>query len=556
MNAIYKPATLQERTAVLLVLLIALALFGCKPAAGQQDPDRIAPLLEGMGSHQRSVVAATPLAQRYFNQGLVLSFAFNHAEAARAFREAQRLDPDCAMCAWGEALVLGPHVNAPMNPDDVPTAWAALKRAQERAASESPVNQALIQALAFRYVAEPMEDRTMLDRAYADAMRTVAARFPDDADVQALFAEALMDTMPWDYWNPDGTPKPETEEVLAVLERAMASDPNHPMALHLWIHTVEKTRPELGVEVAERLGPLVPAAGHLVHMPAHIWIRVGRYHDSVEANLLAAAADDDYLAQCHAQGLYPMGYVPHNHHFLWVSAALSGEKAQALASAHHMGQHAEMMDMPGMEFVQHFAMSPLYANAIFGEWDAILATPAPDTSLVYPMGVWHFARGLAFARTDRAEKAQQELDALVPLAADTTLADKLAGLNSLHAILEIAERYLAGEVAAARGDYDAAIAALEASVRLEDALIYDEPPPWALPSRHALGAVLLEAGRPAAAEQVYRADLKVYPMNGWALHGLAQSLDAQGKTTEAQQARNDFELAWQHADVTLAASRF
>ena len=541
---------------MVLLLLFALALFGCKPAAGQQDDERIAPLLDGMGRHQRSVVAATPLVQRYFNQGLVLAFAFNHAEAARAFREAQRLDPACAMCAWGEALVLGPHVNAPMNPEDVPAAWAALKRAQELATSESPVNQALIQALAFRYVAEPVADRTMLNRAYADAMHTVAARFPDDADVQALFAEALMDTMPWDYWNPDGTPKPETEEVLAALERAMAIDPNHPMALHLWIHAVEKQRPELGVEAAERLGPLVPAAGHLVHMPGHIWIRVGRYHDAVEANRRASAADDDYLAQCHAQGLYPLGYVPHNHHFLWVSAALGGEKTTALQSAQHMGHHSEMMAVPGMEFVQHFAMSPLYAKAIFGEWDAILATPAPDTSLVYPMGVWHFARGLAFAHTDRPKEAQQELDALEPLAADTTIAGILAGLNSLHAILEIAERYLAGEVAAARGDSDAAIAVLEEAVRLEDALIYDEPPPWALPSRHALGAVLLEAGRPAEAEQVYRDDLKIYPMNGWALHGLAQSLEAQGKSAEAQQARKDFEVAWQHADVTLAASRF
>jgi tetratricopeptide (TPR) repeat protein len=556
MNIVHKTLTLRERTALALVLLLAFALFGCKPASGQQDDDRLAPLLDGMGSHHRSIAAATPFVQRYFNQGLVLAFAFNHAEAARAFREAQRLDPACAMCAWGEALVLGPHVNAPMNPEDVPAAWAALGRAQALAASETPVNRALIEALAARYVAEPVEDRASLDRAYADALRAVAARFPDDADVQALFAEALMDTMPWDYWNPDGTPKPETEDVLAVLERAQASDPNHPLALHLWIHAVEKQRPELGVEAAQRLGPLVPAAGHLVHMPGHIWIRVGRYHDAVEANRRAVAADDDYLAQCHAQGLYPMGYVPHNHHFLWVSAALAGEKAATMASARHMGHHSEMMGMPGMEFLQHFAMSPLYAQALFGAWDAILATPAPDADLVYPNGVRHFARGLAFARTGRPDEAQQELEALTPLAADTTLAGMLAALNSLHAILQIGERYLAGEVAAARGDYDAAVAALEEAVRREDALIYDEPPPWALPSRHALGAVLLEAGRPADAEQVYRKDLTIYPANGRALYGLAQSLEAQGKTAEAQRVRRQFEVAWKHADVALAASRF
>jgi tetratricopeptide (TPR) repeat protein len=496
------------------------------------------------------------MAQRFFDQGFVLAFAFNHAEAARAFREAQRLDPGCAMCAWGEALVLGPHVNAPMMPDDVPLAWAALERARTVAAAESDVHRELIEALAARYAEDPPEDRSALDRAYADAMRAVAARFPDDADVQSLFAEALMDTMPWDYWRPDGSPKPETEELLAVLEQAMALNPDHPMALHLWIHAVEKTRPELGVEAAERLGPLVPNAGHLVHMPAHIWIRVGRYHDAVAANQLASAADDDYLAQCHAQGLYPLGYVPHNHHFLWVAAAIGGEKATALESAAHMGHHAEMMGVEGMEFVQHFAMSPLYAQALFGEWDALLATPAPPDSLAYPMGVWHFVRGLALARIGRPDAAQAHLDALRPIAAETSLATYVAGLNSFHAILQIAEPYLEGEIAAARGDYDAAAASLEEAVRREDALIYDEPPPWALPSRWALGAVLLEAGRPADAEFVYRADLAWYPENGWSLFGLQQALRAQGRGADADALQTRFDAAWQHADVTLTASRF
>ena len=276
------PSPHYRRTLPTLALLAVLALGGGCTATGQPS-ERLAPLLDGLGTHHRPVATASAEAQRFFDQGLVLSYAFNHAEAARAFREAQRLDPSCAMCAWGEALALGPHVNAPMNPDDVPVAWAALQRAQERAASESPVNQALIGALAARYAAEPVEDRAPFDRAYADAMRTVAQRFPSDADAQSLFAEALMDLMPWDYWNPDGTPKPETEEVIAALEQAMTTNPDHPLALHLWIHAVEKTRPEEGIAAAERLGPLVPAAGHLVHMPGHIWIRVGRYHDAVVA---------------------------------------------------------------------------------------------------------------------------------------------------------------------------------------------------------------------------------------------------------------------------------
>ena len=308
-------------------LLLLLALLIAAPASGQ-DADRLAPLLDGLGDHSRPADTDVPLAQRYFDQGLALTFAFNHAEAIRAFREAQRLDPACAMCAWGEALARGPHVNAPMNAEDVAPAWAALQRTSAHAAALPPSDRALLGALGARYQAGPPEDRSALDRAYADAMREVAARFPDDADVQALFAEALMDTMPWDYWHEDGSPKPETEEVLAALERAREADPDHPLALHLWIHAVEKQRPELGVEAAERLGPLMPSAGHLVHMPGHIWIRVGRYHDAVEANQLAVLADDDYLAQCHAQGLYPIGYVPHNHHFLWVAAMLGGEKAK------------------------------------------------------------------------------------------------------------------------------------------------------------------------------------------------------------------------------------
>jgi tetratricopeptide (TPR) repeat protein len=442
-----------------------------------------------------------------------------------------------------------------MNAEDVGPAWAALGRARAGLDRLGPADRALVEALGVRYAESPPEDRSALDRAYADAMRDVAARFPGDADVQSLYAEALMDTMPWDYWTEDGVPKPATEETLAALERALDADPDHPLALHLWIHAVEKERPEEGVDAAERLGHLVPAAGHLVHMPGHIWIRVGRYHDAVVANEKAVLADDDYLAQCHAQGLYPLGYVPHNHHFLWVAALLSGETATALASADHMGRHTEHMATPGMEFVQHFAMSPLYARAALGRWDEVLAAPVPPGSLTYPTAVWHFARGLAYARTGRPDAAQGEHDRLAALAAEPALGEQFGGLNTYGDILGVAVPYLAGEIAAARGDADGAVRQLEEAVRREDALTYDEPPPWALPSRWALGRVLLDAGRAADAEAVYRADLAVYPENGRALAGLQRALRLQDRPAEADALAPRIEAAWQHADIDLVASR-
>jgi tetratricopeptide (TPR) repeat protein len=551
------------RTLLRFAALVGLVALLCAPSLAQPsaDPDRLAPLLDGLGTHHRAADTESPLAQRYFDQGLVLAYAFNHGEAARAFREAQRLDPACAMCAWGEALVLGPHVNAPMMPDDVPVAWAALLRARERAANASPVDRALVEALAARYAEAPTADRSALDRAYADALRAVAAAHPADADVQSLFAEALMDTMPWDYWNADGSPKPATQEVLDALERSMAAQADHPGALHLWIHAVEKQRPELGVDAADRLAPLVPNAGHLVHMPSHIYLRVGRYHDAVEANRRATAADDAYLAQCHAQGLYPIGYVPHNHDMLWMAASMAGMREATLGTAHHLAHMADPAlfhaagGLGGQ--MQHVTAIPLLALVRFGGWDEILATPAPASGLAYPTGLWRFARGVALARTGRAGEAEAEWEALRPLAADMAL-DTLTifGFNTPHSVLAIAERYLAGEVAAARGEPDAAVAALEAAVAGEGQQMYTEPPNWPLQARLALGAVLLDAGRAADAERVYRADLVAWPKNGWALTGLMEALRRQDRAAEADALRADFDAAWAHADTAISASRF
>lgn len=524
-----------------------------------ESAKRTAPLFENLGSHHHPISTPVPLAQRYFDQGLTLAYGFNHAEAARSFRAAAQLDPNCAMCYWGLAYVLGPNINAPMAEDAVPQSWEALQQALELSQHAPEGEQAYIQALAKRYSPTPVEDRGPFDLAYAKAMREVAQRYPDDLDAATLFAEALMDTTPWDYWEDNGDPKPGGAEIMATLESVLERNPNHPGANHLYIHAVEKERPELGIPAADRLRDLVPGAGHLVHMPSHIYIRVGRYHDAVVSNQRAVAADDAYVAQCRAQGLYPLVYMPHNHHFLWFAALLTGQSDVAMRAAQYTAQVDDnLMRQPEMAgTLQHFYTVPLYTLTRFGQWDEIQAAPKPAADLKYPTGVWHYARGLAFIRTGQLEQAAQELEQLQAIATAPELEDiKILGFNSTANILNIASEVLAGELAAEQGNDKQAIAHLEKAVSLEDALVYTEPADWSQPARQVLGAVLLQAGRAPKAEQVYRKDLEIYPENGWSLYGLAQSLSAQDKTEEAQAIDQRFQAAWQYADVTLSASRF
>ena len=545
--------TLARFAYLLFVLTCAAAAARAETADG-----RAAPLLDGMGGHHFPVSTEVALAQRYFDQGMVLAYGFNHAEAARSFREASRLDPECAMCYWGAALVLGPNINAAMDLEGVPEAWAAVEKARALAAGATPREKALIDALARRYAPEPPEDRASLDAAYADAMREVSGRFPDDAEAATLFAEALMDTMPWDYWRADGEPKEATREVLATLERVMERHPDHPGANHLYIHAVEAVRPELGVAAADRLGSLAPGAGHLVHMPSHVYLRVGRYHDASLANERAIAADQDYVTQCHEQGMYPLAYMPHNFHFLWAAATLEGRGATALEAARAMAAKTDtaMMREEGYGTLQHYWATPLYAQARFGKWREILDAPEPAADLVYPRGVWHYARGLALVRAGKTVDAEASHAALAAVLRDPAL-EKVTiwDINAAADLLAIASEVLAGEIAAAKGDHDDAVHRLEQAVRLEDALRYDEPPPWHHPTRQVLGAVLLAAGRAADAERVYREDLERLPENGWSLFGLEKSLAAQGRTEEAKDVGRRFDSAWQHADVELTASR-
>lgn len=499
-------------------------------------------------------------AQRYFNQGLTLGFAFNHAEAQRSFRHAAMLDPQCAMCWWGVAFVLGPNVNGTMNSAAVAPAWEAVQKAQALATKATPREQAYIAAVAQRYAKEPPADRSPLDTAFANAMRDVAQQHPDDLDASTLSAEALMDLTPWNYYDKDGKPlRPATTEIVMTLESVLRRDPKHSWAIHLYIHATEASdNPARAESYADTLTSAVPGAGHLVHMPGHTYMRIGRYHDAVLANERATAADNSYISQCHAQGVYPANYVPHNHHFLYSAASMAGNSADALKGA--AGTDAktihEMQHDPNTgTAVQHFAVHPMFASVRFGKWQKILDTEASTERLAYHAGVWHYARGRAFIGTGRLDSAEAELAALKKIAGKDELTKHVIFVNTGADVVNVAVEVLAGEVAAGRGDAAEAVARLERGVELEDAMRYNEPADWLYPVRHSLGAVLLAAGQAPKAEAVYREDLRRNPENGWALYGLMQALDAQGEQADAAEVKTRFDKAWAHADITLTASR-
>ncbi|HEY9739250.1 MAG TPA: hypothetical protein V6C90_02050, partial [Coleofasciculaceae cyanobacterium] len=397
-----------NRTAILLFLLVALGLPGYittqpklavahEPSISHtENTDHTAPLFNNLGDYHHPISTTSKLAQRYFDQGLILAYGFNHAEAVRSFKEAAKLDPNCAMCYWGIAYVLGPNINAPMEAEALIETGQALQKAIALSKNASEKEQAYIQALAKRYPIKHVEDRKPFDIAYANAMREVAKRYPDDLDAATLFVEALMDTTPWDYWKENGEPKPEGIEIMARLESILQRNPNHAGANHLYIHAVEKARPELGVAAADRLMSLVPGAGHLVHMASHIYIRVGRYHDAVVSNQRGIEADKAYATHSHTQTMYSMGYMPHNHHFLWFAALMTGQSELAIQAATQTAKVDEkQMRQPELSgSLQHYYAIPLYTLTRFGKWDEILTTPAPANDLKYPTGVWHYARGM------------------------------------------------------------------------------------------------------------------------------------------------------------------
>ena len=546
---------------------LTLCGFGVPVALGQESPaldtksavvvGQIAPRLQNLGDHKHPVTTSSPRAQLFFNQGLTLTFGFNHREAGRSFREVARLDPDCAMAYWGQALVLGPNINMPMPPDAEPQAYELIQKAVALKAKVSERERAYIDALAKRYSNEEKPDRTTLDRAYAEAARQLSERYPDDLDAATLYAEALMDLRPWNYWTKDGRPYPGTLKIVSVLESVLERNPNHPLGIHLYIHAVEAVKPELAEAGADRLGKLAPGAGHLVHMPSHIYRRLGRYADASEANVQAIAADEDYITQCRAQGIYPLGYYPHNIHFLWDAASMEGRSEVAIDAARKVASKLSAEKLREMPMLNSFAVVPLFAYTRFGKWEEILQEPRPADDLLFLAGIWHYARGLAFTATGRLGAAATELESLDKIAADKSLQElALFSPNSGAPIIKIAAEVLAGRLAAKRGETEKAIAHLHRAVLLEDALVYTEPADWHYPVRQSLGAVLLQAGRAAEAETVYWEDLRRNPENGWSLFGLMKSLEAQGKTEQAEEIEQRFRKAWTRANVTLTASRF
>jgi tetratricopeptide (TPR) repeat protein len=555
-------------TKVFSVALIMLAgvMLTEKPASADKDsqdvhsttiPDQIAPRLQNLGDYKFPVTTSSARAQLFINQAMMLTYGFNHAEAKRSFREAARLDPDCAMAYWGMALVLGPNINMAMPPEAEPEAYKLISKAIELKNNASEKEQAYIDALSVRYTNAEQPDRSALDRQYAEAMSGLHKRYPNDLDAAALYAEAVMDLRPWNYWARDKKPYPETMEVTSVLESVLERNPNHPLAIHLYIHAVEYAHPELAEAGAERLWKLAPGAGHLVHMPSHIFRRVGRYEDASRSNEDAIAADEDYITQCRAQGVYPLAYYPHNIHFLWDSATMEGRSQVAIDAARKAAAKMPEGAWREVPLLHQFLIAPLFAYTRFGEWDLILSEPRPPQDSLFWTGMWHYARGLAYSARGELDEASDELVNLEKIAREKSMDGFRVTFsrNGAKAILDIAAEVLAGEIAGKRGEYDIAVARLHRAVLLEDNLIYNEPPDWHVPVRQSLGAVLLDAGRPAEAEAIYWQDLEQNRENGWSLFGLMQSLRAQGDVEKAAVIEERFKAAWKRADVQLTASR-
>ena len=541
-------------------LVVCLALASCiRP--DQKAPELQAPLFDNLGAYTVPVTTENSWARKFFDQGLNLTFGFNHAEALRAFKEAQRLDPEFAMAYWGHAYVLGPNYNAAMDPTVMEEAYKASQIALELSKNQ-PINdweKALIEALVIRYPEPKIEDRTPVDSAYAESMKSLSTQFSDNELMGLLTAESIMDVHPWDLWLKDGSPQPWTPEILTLLEGVIEKNPKHPGAHHLYIHATEASKnPQKGLGSADVLAGLVPGSGHLVHMPSHTYIRTGNYYEGTVANEKAVEVDSLYIVACNAQGMYPLVYYPHNIHFLAACAALGGQGEKAVNASYLISRNInqELMEDPMLSTLQHYWIIPMYVLVKFAQWDHLLAYPEPKESLLYPRAIWHYARGMALAGKNQTQEAKKELEALQGFVQDS-LARSLTiwDINSVGHLMDIAVRVLEAKLLTSEKQYAQAIALLEEAVAIEDQLNYQEPPDWFFSVRHELGAVYLLAGQYTAAEKVYSQDLEIFPQNGWALNGLLESLNAQAKTEKAKAVETELSDSWKWADVQLAGSQ-
>lgn len=533
-------------------------IYFCSPSfdpAKVKDDD--GPLFKGLGNLHFTVSTKNKKAQQYFNQGLTLLYAFNHGEAGRSFSTALKLDPTLAMGYWGLAMVLGPNYNAPLNPSKLEDINAAMDKAIQYAPNASAKEQALIYALAKRFPRQEVKDVSPFTAAYAAAMKEVYEKFPNDADVLALYADALMNEHPWNFWLKDGTAQPWTAQVIGVLEKALEKFPNHPGINHSYIHAIEGApHPEKGLVSAKRLEKLIPAAGHLVHMPSHIYIRTGDYHQGVLVNEWSTEADSTYVAQCKVEGVYPLMYYPHNIHFLAACAFFEGNSKKAIDAAWMVSRKADKRYILENATVQHYYMIPFYVMVQLAKWDDILRQPAPGESLKYPVAVWHYARGMAFGAKGKLQEAEQELTSLKKIATEESLKSLLIWeTNSAAELVNIAVHVLTAEIAMHKSKYDQAVEHFKKAIAIEDALMYQEPPDWFFSVRQSLGHVLLLAKKFEEAEKVYREDLRMYRENGWSLMGLYQSLKGQGKENDAKEIKKRFDKAWAHADISINSSR-
>ncbi len=571
---------LHKYSSILFIVLI-VAAQGCrKPDSVQVDifapsPMRCAPQLsdadwyatgdpapvfEGMDLLHYPVTTTNPEAQKFFNQGLLFAYAFNHAEAARSFYHASRLDSTCAMCYWGYAFVLGPNYNAGMEPDNYARAYDAVLKARKWSTSATQKERDLIEAMVLRYSREVPDDRRHLDSAFMEAMKVMHHRYPDDINIAAIYAESLMDMHPWDLWEKDGTPRPWTQEIIRAIDVCIRLDPDHPGGHHYNIHAWEASpTPEKALVSAKKFDDgLVAKAGHLVHMPSHIYINTGDYHFGSLANINALKQDSMYVTQCHAQGAYPLAYYPHNYHFLTATATLEGKKEWAIDAAHKMARHVNHTGMliPDLATLQHYYVTPYFVHVKFGTWEDILKLPAPDSQLVYAQAIMHYARGMAHLGMQDIEQAKAELTRLQQVSQDDTLkAMSIWGINSLYSVVEIGIKVLEGEIFAQEGKMEESIKLLQEAVVLEDALNYNEPPDWFFSVRHHLGAILLDAGRAREAIDLYKEDLTIFPKNGWALSGLKKAYLDNKQPDQAAATDRLLKEAWAHADIKLAGSR-